>query len=221
MRRAVEMTDQSTYRVRPVTPSDLRSVARVHSLAFPRSALTILGVGAVRRYYDWQLRGPHDVTALCIAEGSELTAFCFGGTFRGALSGFLKKNRRYLLWCVVTRPWVLMSEVVRQQINTAIQSLSPRYRSWKKPPPPSVPMLRSATFGVLAIAVHPSKLGTGQGKCLMQCLEATARQRHFPGMHLTVSPENRTAIDFYERLGWSRIPAGGVWAGLMRKNLSS
>ena len=34
---------------------DLPAVASVHMAAFPKSALTMLGTEAVRRYYEWQL----------------------------------------------------------------------------------------------------------------------------------------------------------------------
>lgn len=209
------MSTNHAYHVRPLTPDDLPGVARVHLLAFPESALTLLGAEAVLRYYDWQLTGPHNVVALCISENEKLTAFCFGGTFRGALGGFLRKNRAYLLLCITRRPWLLAKSAIRRQITAAIRSLVR--------PPTSAQRItagtdgsRTRSFGVLAIAVDPNNMGTGQGKYLMQCLEQSARMTQFSEMHLTVSPDNRKAIDFYERLGWTRRPGTGrLWTGAM------
>lgn len=180
--------------------------------------MTLLGAESVRRYYHWQLTGPHEAVALCIEESGEVTAFCFGGIFRGALRGFLEKNVGYLLWRVVSRPWVVVNPIVRKQIGAAIRSLNSRSSA-----SPSVHVrnvVSRPTFGVLAIAVDPATAGKGQGQQLMKCLEDAAMKGQFSGMHLTVSPDNQRAVSFYERLGWSRVPAeDGTWKGFMKKNL--
>jgi ribosomal protein S18 acetylase RimI-like enzyme len=214
------MSSNSLHNVRALTINDLPSVARVHLLAFPDSALTLLGAEAVRRYYSWQLLGPHDIEALCITENEELTAFCIGGTFAGALQGFLRKNQRYLCWRLVTHPSLLSHGVVSRQIGTAVRSLAKSLRM-KKPRIVQTQQRAYRTFGVLAIAVDPTKTGTGQGKCLMNHLECSARARNYSGMHLTVSPDNIRAINFYERLGWYRYSAKDIrWTGAMEKSFS-
>lgn len=216
------MSGHGMHTARQIKSSDLPAVARVHLLAFPDSALTSLGAEAVRRYYHWQLTGPHDVVALCVVEGGDLTAFCFGGRFRGALGGFLRKNRGYLLWRVATRPWVLAGPIVRQRVGLALRSLGRRRFASQAAPIARASTPRKPTFGILSIAVHPSKVGTGQAKHLMDCLEQAAQERSFSGMHLTVSPKNRQAIRFYERLGWSRdLDVIGSWSGAMKKDLPS
>src|SRR6266566_2622177 len=160
--------------VRPISLRDLPSVARVHILAFPDSAMSLLGPGAVRRYYHWQLTGPHEAVALCIGEVGEVTAFGFGGIFRGALRGYLEKNLGYLLWRVISRPWVVFNPIVRKQIGAAVRSLNSRPSA---SPPVAVRIVEMAprTFGVLAIAVHPATAGKGQGQQLMKYLEDAAR----------------------------------------------
>lgn len=213
------MSGTGTYTAREITPADLPAVARVHLLAFPDGALTLLGAEAVRRYYHWQLTGPHDVVALCIVEGRELTAFCFGGIFRGALQGFLRKNRRYLVWCLATRPWLLANKIVQQQMGAALRLLGGRLSTSPTQKLATAPISSKVPFGVLSIAVHPGKAGTGQGQCLMHCLEQAAHNRRFSGMNLVVSPKNRHAINFYERLGWTRdLEPSGIWSGAMRKD---
>lgn len=74
-----------------LTTSDLPHIVRVHRAAFPDSALTKLGSEAVRRYYLWLLIGPHDAVNVGAFDlENVLVGFCFGGKFRGALSGFLQ-----------------------------------------------------------------------------------------------------------------------------------
>lgn len=73
--------------VGPLRDADLDRVTRIHIAAFRTSALTPLGAGAVRRYYVWQLTGPHDVVALGAWLDGELRGYCFGGVFRGAARG--------------------------------------------------------------------------------------------------------------------------------------
>ena len=51
--------------------------------------------------------------------------------------------------------------------------------------------------------------------------ERTARERGYSAMHLTVSPSNAGAIEFYRRLGWHRrTAADGQWEGIMEKGLA-
>ena len=80
---------------------DLPAVSQIHLAAFPNSALSKLGPEAIRRYYEWQLTGPHDVTALGSFLDDKLVGFCFGGIFRGAMSGYLYKNSIYWIFLII------------------------------------------------------------------------------------------------------------------------
>jgi GNAT superfamily N-acetyltransferase len=51
----------------------------------------------------------------------------------------------------------------------------------------------------------------------MHAAEQAARQRGFAVMGLTVHPTNTTAVRFYEKLGWMRVPTNGLWSGRMEK----
>ncbi len=75
---------------RNLEAADLPALVEIHKAAFPDSALTRLGREAIRRYYEWQLIGPHDVVALGARQGPDLVGFCFGGTFRGATVGWVE-----------------------------------------------------------------------------------------------------------------------------------
>src|SRR5690242_1911237 len=103
--------------VAPLTPNHLAAVARIHAEAFPRSALTRLGPDLVARYYRWLLIGPHDVVALGAFSEQGLVGFVVGGRFRRALSGFVHANRGGLIRRLLTRPWLLANEVVRERLR--------------------------------------------------------------------------------------------------------
>jgi ribosomal protein S18 acetylase RimI-like enzyme len=204
----------SVVEVSSLAEVDLPAVAALHLRAFPQSALTALGREAVTRYYEWQFSGPHDVVALGAWVDADLAGFCFGGVFRGALSGFLRKNRSYLAVRVLTRPWLIANPIFREKAATATRALSPFIVRCGRSP---VPVRAPKSFGILAIAVCPQRQRLGIGSALMNACEVIARERGFDQMHLTVHPENRQAKAFYERLGWERIIQGRSWRGAMRK----
>ena len=205
------------YKLRELTSRDLPGVATVHLRAFPGSALTSLGHEVVQRYYNWQLAGPHEVVAIGITDSEGLTAFCFAGVFHGSLTGFLMKNWPYLLTRIALHPWILADSNIRAKVSVALRSLGSRRR---RASARSTASGKGKPFGILSIAVDPTKSRMGQGKCLMNRAEQIAREREFSLMRLRVSPNNLQAIGFYERLGWTRKEAqSGAWSGTMQKDL--
>jgi ribosomal protein S18 acetylase RimI-like enzyme len=204
--------------LRPLLESDLPAVARIHLAAFPDSALTRLGLEAVRRYYAWQLTGPHRVVALGAISDQALVGFCVGGSFNGALSGFLAHNRRFLALRVLTHPWLVTNELVRRRLGLGLSLLKAR---GARPQGGSPAPARQLSFGVLSLAVDPHRHGQHVGSALMHAAEAAARDLGFTRMHLTVAPENHRAVRFYEHLRWDRVEADGQWRGAMRKVLDT
>ncbi len=207
-----------SLRVDKVNLADLPSVATVHCAAFPSSLLTALGHEAVRRYYAWQLTGPHQVVALAARAKGELVGFCFGGVFQGAMSGFLAKNRGYLAARVLMWPIVLLRPAFRQKIVKGLLILL-RIRALKASRTEATPPLSRRAFGILSIAVSPASRGSEAAWELEKATAELAKQMGFREMELTVSPDNGRAVRFYERNGWMRIPSGPEWAGRMRKCL--
>lgn len=204
--------------IRTIEATDLASVAAIHMMAFPESALTMLGTEAVRRYYEWQLIGPHEVAALSARVNSELVGFCFGGIFRGAMSGFLHKNRKFLIWRVLTHPWFATNPVFRERLTFGVNILK-RFGKPKTPAPHGEdPTMGS--FAILAIATDPISQGLGVGKLLMKESEDIARKHGFREMSLTVHPDNHRAIRFYVSLDWEKLSKNGVWGGEMRKSIN-
>ena len=88
--------------IRHASRQDLAGIAGVHVRAFPRSTITAMGSEAVRRYYEWQMEGER-VTPLVAESDRRIVGFCFGGVFRGAMSGFLRRNALYLAATGVAR----------------------------------------------------------------------------------------------------------------------
>lgn len=194
------MSDEHvSFEVEELGRRHLEDIARVHRAAFKRSALTYLGHRAVRRYYDWQMHGPHLSFALGCVVDQRLTAFCIGGTFSGSLSGFLRGNRTFLIACTVSRPWLWANPVIRDRVSVALRRKF-RFSRQKRPPESGLP----PSFGILAIATDPAYEGHGIGTALMEVMEGMARSHGFRHMHLTVEPTNQRAIGFYRALGWSR-----------------
>ncbi len=195
----------------------LKSVSAIHLASFPDSAISKLGMESIRRYYEWQLVGPHRCDAIGAYQNSELIGFLFGGHFNGALSGFLNKNRWYLAWRIAIHPNVVFDSSFRQKLLQGVRSLS----RWKKKrtAAPLQGQVCTSSFGILAIAVSPDCQGHGVGKLLMTEAERRAEHSGHDGMHLTVSPQNGQAVRFYEGIGWHKNPNDESWQGGMRKEI--
>ncbi len=200
-------------RLAPIDNSHLDQLVAIHQHAFEESAITAFGTGAIRRYYEWLLHGPHDARVIGAWDGATLVGFCAGGVFRGAMNGFLRKHRRYLALHVLTHPRLLLSELIRGRIRTAMQ-ITVRYSRARRP----MPAADKPPFGILAIATDPRARRHGAGKALMAEAETRARAGDFERMVLTVHPDNANAIAFYERLGWTRYGTR-PWSGTMEKRL--
>ncbi|HZW04012.1 MAG TPA: GNAT family N-acetyltransferase [Anaerolineaceae bacterium] len=208
---------QNNVAVRPLQVSHLPVVAAIHMRAFPDSALSKLGAEAVRRYYEWQLTGPHDVHAVGAFTGDRLAGFCFGGRFRGALVGFLRKNRAYLSFLVLRKPWLLFNPLFRERLAFGLRTYRRRFSGQQSA---AVPVTGGpAPYGILSIAVDPLIQGKGIGRALMQDAEQVARRAGFTEMVLTVHHDNVQAIRFYEKLDWFKTPGNGAWKGEMRKEI--
>lgn len=203
----------SDVTIAPVTHDDLPAVATVHERAFRDSVITAFGHEAIRRYYAWLLHGPHDAALVGAWRGDRLVGFCAAGSFNGALSGFLRANRTYLALRMATHPWLIASPLVRERVSQGLRILVR-----KNQPAPAQPAPRR--FGVLAIATDPDVRGSGAGRALMAEAEDRARRLGHERVVLTVHPGNTRAIEFYERLGWTRRAADGAsWSGAMDKRL--
>jgi ribosomal protein S18 acetylase RimI-like enzyme len=203
--------------LRELGASDLQAVADIHLAAFPDAALSQLGREAIRRYYEWQLTGPHQIIALGCENESCLVGFCFAGVFSGAMSGFLSKNKRYLSKRILTHPWLLANPLVRERGLTSLTIIRRTRQVWAKASTPSIQ--QNDSFGVLAIAVHPKNQARGLGGMMMETVEVYAREKGFRQLGLSVSIVNTQAITFYEKQGWRKVANEDGWTGKMLKDI--
>src|SRR6266550_5132354 len=120
-----------------IEPEDLQSVAEIHVKAFPESALARLGLAAVRRYYEWQLTGPHDHEFVGIWRGRNLLGFAVAGISRGAMSGFVRQNAGFLLGRVLTRPWLICGSRFLGRLKLALRSFSGKKAKPQPAPAPA------------------------------------------------------------------------------------
>lgn len=204
--------------IQPILESDLDAVAFIHLRAFPDSALTRLGWETVRRYYSWQLKGPHDSLCIGAFDDTTLTGFCFAGIFRGAETGFFRENFFFLSWHLITQPRFLINKKVRTRIMDGLGEIKQLLLKRRKKTTGKTP--ENEKFGILSIAVDPMQQGTGIGRLLLNKVEQSARDRGFRRMRLSVHPFNQQAISFYEGNGWDKkLPEEGGWQGVMIKCL--
>ena len=201
--------------VRDAVEKDLEWISNIHIKAFPNSALSKLGAESVKRYYEWQLVGPHECLSLVALLDEKIVAFCFSGVFKSALGGFLQKNRNFLIVRVFFHPWLLFNEIFREKIFEALRSL--KVLPKKKQDTDQLPKKKMRSYGILSIAVDPDVQTKGIGRLLMEKAENNAIEKRFEQMHLSVNSDNLQAINFYLGLGW--VKKGDPWTGSMIKNL--
>ncbi len=141
----------STVQIRGLTRDDLTRVAEVHVQAFRDSAITKLGKEAARRYYEWQLTGPHDCQAIGAFIDGALAGFCFGGVFRGAMSGFLRANRLFLIGRVLVHPYLLADPLFRSRLFDGLHVL----RRFRRSQAPTRQTRKKTPDAFLSMAVDP------------------------------------------------------------------
>jgi ribosomal protein S18 acetylase RimI-like enzyme len=201
-----------------MTAGDLTTAARLHCAAFPESLLSRLGVSLVTSYYNWQLQcGASSAAfrALVAERGGEVCGFVVGGRYQGATSGFVWRYWRVLAVALLRNADLLFSQTVREKIaSVAVSLVKVAVGRRRKPPAPTEAPSFVPSFGILALAVAPSREGSGVGRALMAEMVQAARTLAFPRMNLTVNPDNVRAVAFYERGGWRRYP-DNPWCGGM------
>lgn len=207
--------------LRDLKIGDLPQIVSIHAAAFPTSALTQLGLEAIRRDYEWLMNGPHEAINLGCEYDGGLAGFCFSGRFNGARSGFVRHNRFFLIWTLVTHPWLIVNTIIMEQLRLEWIIFLKQVRSRRPSTIFPSPTERQRSYGILSIAVHPKYQGLGLGKALTNRAEAIARQQGFQQMHLTVHFDNMQAIRFYESQGWRKESDENGWQGKMMKKISS
>ncbi len=227
--RAAPSARPPTPEVRPLVVGDLAQVAAVHKLAFPSGALTQLGIETLRRFYEAQLLGPHEIHAFGFFNGKQCAAYCLAGVFNDTMAGFLQRNFLFLVWQMLLHPTHWTNPLVRERLGGGLKVIKRNLRKWlfptsamfaaKEKTALASAEKNSVRFTVSVIAVNPTQQQHGLGKRLMHQAEQRARQSGFHEANLTVHPTNTQAIRFYEGLGWAKVAPDGIWKGRMEKHL--
>ncbi|MCB0976752.1 MAG: GNAT family N-acetyltransferase [Acidimicrobiales bacterium] len=192
-----------------VALDDLSAIVTVHCAAFPDSAMTRLGPAVVERYYRWQFVGAHPLPfARGAFDGGRLVGFVFGGLRKDAVSGFSRRFLASVLAAVVHHPlearhlgWDRVRPVIRLMLGRRARPAgTPGVAETNR----AEVSFDSPSFGVLSIALEPSARGSGLASELIRAAEREAVAAGCGRMHLTVERNNRRAIRFYEREGWTQ-----------------
>lgn len=204
--------------LRILTRDDLAAVAALHLAAFPRAAVSRLGGGAARRYYDSLMSGPYGTVGLGAFEQGRLSGFCFVGVRHIAETSYLRHHALFLAWRIATHPWLLAEAFIWSRIASGLQLLLRRSR----PPAAAAPTERNSgrSYGIQYLAVDPSCQGRGVGRHLLEASEELARQHGYEEIHLSVYLDNAKAIRLYERMGWLKACENKIWRGLMSKRVA-
>lgn len=209
----------SKINLRQAVPEDLPEMARVHVESFPDSALTKLGPKTVELYYRWQFTGPHEkVRATVAIVDDECAGFSFSGIFRGSTSGFVNRYKTHLVLAVLRRPQLLFNGLFFRRLIEGIRLIS-RLAKKRNATPKINKAERAPDYGILAIAVAPRFQKLGIGQRLMLDAEEEAVRYGSGEICLTVHPDNRKAVRFYERQNWKKSTTASLWNGAMIKTL--
>jgi GNAT superfamily N-acetyltransferase len=199
--------------IRRIEQKDLDAISRIHKDAFPNSAYSKLGLGSIYRYYDWLLNGPHEQLCEAAFIDGKLEGYLFSGKFRGATSGFLKKNRIYLTFRVLSKFYLVLDKEFRQKLDLAGVVL----RKLKKDKNYSNHGIESPRYVLLGMAINPKVQGQGLGAKLLASAEREARRLNFTEMVFTVDPGNTDYVNFQLRNGSKKLPDTDEWKGVMIK----
>lgn len=202
------------WRIDALHAEDLPGSACVHRLAFPNSAIAQLGLATAERYHG-ALLARNDVVAFGAFERSRVIGFCFAGTAASPEGEFLRHHFGFIAGQLFRRPLLLTRPFIRDRIRTGLQLLGRRNLTSASPETPE----SMGALLVLYLAVAPSHQRRGVARTLLERVESHARRARFSCLELSVYPDNRRAIEFYEHAGWRRTPGEGAWQGFMGKAL--
>lgn len=206
------------YTISPLRMEHIPAITEIHLKAFPDRAMSLLGRGAVARYYQTILNHNRFCLSIGVFDQGQLIGYLFGGEMGAVMNNYLRNNAVYLCTAILLRPWLIMKPIVRKNVGLAGSVLKRMVNRPRKPNQPSGG--RRNLFTVLAVAVDPTVQHKGAGKMLMAYAEQVSREKGYTRMNLSVDPSNTSAIKFYERLDWVKDQSAVPWNGYMDKYLT-
>ena len=177
-------------KIRTATIDDIFSVARVHTIAFPRFFLTSLGDKFLRELYSGFLNQPSGI--LFVAEdGAKVVGFVAGTSSPDTFFPEMRKRRGLFLLISAIRAVLWNPMIVVRKLYLAVF-----YRGDKPTELGKGALLSS-------IGVMPEALGKGVGHSLLAKFEAEAFYRGAGFVYLTTDEiANDRVNSFYRKCGY-------------------
>ena len=210
------MSNNIKPKIKKLALDDLPTVANIHKISFPNSLLTHLGRETIIRYYKWQFDSGANVYPIGLFFGGKLIGYCFGGSFRAALGGFLGQNKIFHAFQILRNPKIFLK---KRFIQSIFESLKLTIKFSSKKNIELIDYNQKKYFGILAIAIDPDYSNNGYGKHLISDSENFARKNKYSFMRLTADINSINTIKFYESIGMQRVIENGSWQGKMYKKL--
>ena len=188
--------------VRIATKNDLPKIVRVHKICFPKSFTTAMGTKLLTKYYEEFMDSNPELFLVSVAntEFFEIDGFCMGyyGENSNCTLNFIKKNCMSFVFRILWLLLIFNGTAWKKVFNM----LKNKYKT----------VTVDESFGVfkhtdsgelLSICVLPEKQGGGAAAMLvdeyLKVLVNNGRHRCL----LSVFADNKRAIHFYEKKGFS------------------
>lgn len=198
---AVVVARPAALRVRELSRSDLRHVARLHADALPHGFLTKLGQPFLRAYDRTFADSPHAVAYVAEVDGHPV-GFLLGVTDPGRHAGWMRRERRGRLATLGVLGLATHPVTARHFLRTRVG----RYlRAWRggRGRRGAAGSTASVEPAVLShIAVEAGGRGSGAGRLLVERFLGAASAAGVPEARLLTLTDDDGAGAFYRRLGW-------------------
>jgi ribosomal protein S18 acetylase RimI-like enzyme len=186
---------------------DLPAIARCHAQAFPTALAVKHGARFTQRMLEWYIVSERG-EMFHIEDGDEVAAYC--GAIRihqpglpGAFTSISQHAFHYFVISYLQRPWLFFHRENLKKLPGIVRNVKMKLTG---KPQPAVSATQAARFtpswGLVVIGANPAHQGKGYGSALLQEFERRAREDKVDKVHLSVHPDNQTAIASYQRNGW-------------------
>lgn len=194
----------------PMSASQAREVANLHSLCFRDFFLTGLGEHILSLYYSHYHGRADSICFVARTRRGKIIGFVAGSrNYRNFIRSFYRAQFLQLALGII-RAFFLSSDLrskIRQrtpQIKDAIASLF-RIRHSHESLETTQSRLSREQAGLASVAVHQHLRGRGVAVQLFQMFEQRAKELGVREVELSVLASNARAIGFYKKLGWLAV----------------
>jgi len=194
------------YLIRDMLESDLPSVVDIHLRVFPNGNLSYFGTDILTSFYNMFLKHP-DGIAIVAHHNNIISGFCIGW-LNGASYQHEVINLGLICWLRGVLHFILKNPLkaitfLSNYSRIALKLLFMR-RKRRLNVVNSKSLRRNSKANLLSIGVHPNKLRLGIGNMMVREFERQVDSAGIPETVLTVLLKNKSAIKFYQNMGWKQ-----------------